>query len=232
MNMTDKLLDFFEQRIEPFPSAPAERPPDTLMPFLWFFVRDSWPWLISMALFSAIISVLEVSLFGFLGNLIDWLSSKNPETFLSEESPRLLWMATVILVLLPLAGFVGSLLLHQTVIGNFVMTIRWKAHRWMLGQSYAFYQDEFAGRVATKVMQTSLAIRDVVLKVLDVLVYVGVYFIGAMLLVASFSIWMMLPFVIWLVLYVYMLRYFLPQLKKISQEQADARSEMTGRVVG
>lgn len=184
-----------------------------------------------MALFSAIISLLEVSLFGFLGNLVDWLGNKNPDTLLREEFSQLMWMSLVVLVLLPLAGFVGTLLLHQTVIGNFVMTIRWKAHRWMLGQSYSFYQDEFAGRVATKVMQTSLAIRDVVLKVLDVLVYVGVYFAGAMVLVASFSVWMMLPFVAWLVLYVLMLRYYLPRLKKIARKQADSRSEMTGRVV-
>lgn len=231
MNILSRLLQFFEQRIEPFPALAPGRPPDTLLPFLWYFVRDSWPWLLSMALFSAIISLLEVSLFGFLGNLVDWLGNRDPETLLQEESSRLMWMALVILVFLPIAGFIGSLLLHQTVIGNFVMTIRWKAHRWMLGQSYSFYQDEFAGRVATKVMQTSLAIRDVVLKVLDVLVYVGVYFIGAMVLVASFSLWMMLPFVVWLVLYVTMLRYYLPRLKKIAQNQADARSEMTGRVV-
>ena len=212
MNTISKLLQFFEQRIEPFPATAPGQPPGELLPFLWYFVRDSWPWLILMALFSAIISLLEVSLFGFLGSLVDWLGSRNPETLLQEESSQLMWMALVVLVFLPLAGFIGSLLLHQTVIGNFVMTIRWKAHRWMLGQSYSFYQDEFAGRVATKVMQTSLAIRDVVLKVLDVLVYVGVYFIGAMILVASFSVWMMLPFVVWLVLYVTMLRYFLPRL--------------------
>jgi len=201
------------------------------MPFLWFYVQDSWPWLVLMALFSGIISLLEVSLFGFLGNLVDWLGGREPGTLVDDESARLAWMALVILVLLPLAGFIQSLLLHQTVIGNFVMTIRWKAHRWMLGQSYSFYQDEFAGRVSTRVMQTSLAIRDAVLKVLDVLVYVAVYFIGAMVLVASFSVWMMLPFVLWLVLYACMLAYFLPRLKQISRRQADARSEMTGRVV-
>jgi len=201
------------------------------MPFLWFYVQDSWPWLVLMALFSGIISLLEVSLFGFLGNLVDWLGGREPGTLVDDESARLAWMALVILVLLPLAGFIQSLLLHQTVIGNFVMTIRWKAHRWMLGQSYSFYQDEFAGRVSTRVMQTSLAIRDAVLKVLDVLVYVAVYFIGAMVLVASFSVWMMLPFVLWLMLYACMLAYFLPRLKQISRRQADARSEMTGRVV-
>ena len=231
MKSIDALLHFFEQRIEPFPNEPAQRPPDTLLPFLWHYARDSWPWLLAMAVFSGIISLLEVSLFGFLGNLVDWLGNRDPQTLVADESARLVWMGLVILLLLPLAGFCQSLLLHQTVIGNFVMTIRWKAHRWMLGQSYSFYQDEFAGRVATKVMQTSLAIRDAVLKVLDVLVYVGVYFIGAMLLVSSFSLWMMLPFAVWLICYVTMLRYFLPRLKRVSRQQADARSEMTGRVV-
>ncbi len=231
MKFIRRILSYFEARIEPFPDQPVERPPGTLVPFLWHYARDSWPWLALMAAFSGIISVLEVSLFGFLGNLIDWLGSRDPATLLAEESSQLIWMALVILFLLPLAGLIQSLLLHQSIIGNFVMTIRWKAHRWMLGQSYSFYQDEFAGRVATKVMQTSLAIRDAVLKVLDVLVYVAVYFIGAMFLVSSFSVWMMAPFAVWLVLYVSMLRYFLPRLKQVSRQQADARSDMTGRIV-
>ncbi len=231
MAIVQRILDYFESRIPPFPEEPPKRPPATLLPFLWYFVRDSWVWLLLMATFSAIISLLEISLFSFLGNLVDWLGTREPGSILQDESSKLIWMSLVVLVFLPLAGFIGSLLLHQVVIGNFVMTIRWKAHRWMLGQSYAFYQDEFAGRVATKVMQTSLAIRDAVLKVLDVLVYVTVYFFGAMVLVASFSGWMILPFAGWLIAYVLMLRFFLPRLKQISRLQADARSEMTGRVV-
>lgn len=231
MKFIPHLLDYFEKRIEPFPDSPAQRPPGQLLAFLWHYSKDSWVWLIAMALFSGLISVLEVSLFGFLGNLVDWLGNRDPDTLFAQESTRLVWMSLVILVLLPLAGFIQSLLLHQVIFGNFVMTIRWKAHRWMLGQSYSFYQDEFAGRVATKVMQTSLAIRDAVLKVLDVLVYVTVYFIGSVVLVSTFSVWMMLPFLLWLFSYVCMLRFFLPRLKDVSRRQADARSEMTGRVV-
>lgn len=231
MTLVDRFLGFFEGRIPPFPEEAPERPPNRLIPFLWHYIGDSWVWLLLMALSSGLVSVLEISLFSFLGNVVDWLGNRDPATLLSEESGKLVWMAVVILVLLPLAGLAHSLVLHQTVIGNFVMTIRWKAHRWMLGQSYSFYQDEFAGRVATKVMQTSLAIRDAVLKILDVLVYVAVYFIGAMVLVSSFSVWMIIPFIIWIVLYVLMLRHFLPRLKRVSRRQADARSEMTGRVV-
>ena len=225
------MLRFFETRIPAFPEAAPGRPPEGLVAFLWHYARDGWRWLLLMSGLTAVISILEVSLFGFLGNLVDWLGTRDPDTFLDEEGGRLAFMGLVILVLLPLAGFIQSLILHQTVLPNFTMRVRWQAHRWMLGQSHAFFQDEFAGRVATKVMQTSLAIRDAVLKVLDVLVYVGVYFIGAMLLMGSQSGWLMLPFMVWLIAYVAMLRHFLPRLKAISRQQADARSEMTGRVV-
>jgi len=206
MRFIRHILDYFESRIPPFPEDDPVRPPATLWPFLWYFVKDSWVWLLLMALMSAVVSLLEVSLFSFLGNLVDWLGNREAGSLFEQETNTLVWMSVVVLILLPLAGITQSLLLHQAVFGNFVMTIRWKAHRWMLGQSYSFYQDEFAGRVATKVMQTSLAIRDAVLKILDVLVYVSVYFIGAMFLVSSFNLWMIVP-------------------------QADARSEMTGRVV-
>ncbi len=225
------LLAWFERRVKPFPEEPPTRPPDKLLPFLWHYARTVWPWLMLMSALTVVVSVLEVMLFAFLGNLIDWLGTREPAEVFSEDASMLVWMGVVILIALPLAVFLQSTVLHQTVLGNFVMTIRWKAHRWMLGQSYGFYQDEFAGRVATRVMQSSLAARDVIMKVLDVLVYVGVYFVGSLVLVASFSVWMALPFIVWLIAYTVMLRYFMPQLKALSRKQANARSVMTGRVV-
>ncbi len=231
MTALSRLLGFFEARIEPFPPEPPARPPEGLAAFLWFWGKPVWPWLLLMSLLTAVVSVLQVALFGFLGSLVDWLGGRDPATLLYEERWTLVGMGAVILVALPLAGFAQSLVLHQAVIGNWASTLRWQAHRWMLGQSYAFYQDEFAGRVATRVMQTSLAVRDATLKVLDVLVYVAVYFGGAMLLVGSFNVWMLVPFVAWLAGYTVLLRFFLPKLKAASRRQADARSMMTGRIV-
>ncbi len=229
--MFNKLFTYFESFIEPFPKEPATRPPNTLIPFLWHYSKSSWPWLVLMAVLTAIISILEVSLFGYLGNLIDWLSSSDRDTFLQSEAATLTWIAAIVIVLLPLAGFLQSVVLHQTVIGNYPMSIRWTVHRYLLGQSYSFFQDEFAGRVATKVMQTSLSIRETVMKMLDTLTYVAVYFLSAMVLLATFDLRLMLPFAAWVLLYALLLRYFLPRLKAISRKQADARSEMTGRVV-
>lgn len=225
------FLAWFERRIDPFPEAAPERPPQRLLPFLWHFSKPAGFWLLLMSSLTVAVALLEVMLFSFLGDVIDWLGDRDPAEVFSEDTSMLVWMGLVVLVVLPFVGFLQSTVLHQGILGNFVMTIRWKAHRWMLGQSYGFYQDEFAGRVATRVMQTSLAARDVVLKVLDVLVYVGVYFAGALVLVGTFSPWMAAPFAVWLLSYVLILRYFMPQLRVLSRMQADARSVMTGRVV-
>jgi len=218
-----RLFSIFESFVNPFPEEAATRPPNKLLPFLWHYSKSIWPWLLTMALLTALISILEVSLFSYLGNLVDWLSSSQRNTFVDDESGKLIWITVIILVLLPLVSFIHSLVLHQTVIGNYPMAIRWHAHRYMLGQSYSFFQDEFAGRVATKVMQTSLAIRETVMKVLDTLTYVGVYFFSAMVLMASLNAWLIWPYLIWLIVYAILLKYFLPRMKAISRLQADAR---------
>ena len=225
------MFKFFESRIEPFPADEPLQPPQGLWAFCWYFTRDVWPYLIAVSVLVAFVSGLEVMLFGFMGHVVDWLSSANRQTFLSDESGTLLWMGFVILIALPVLTLFHSTILHQTIFGNYPMIIRWKAHRYLLGQSYAFYQDEFAGRIATKVMQASLGVREAVLKILDVMVYVVVYFFGGLILVASFDFWMAAPFIIWLVVYALVLRYYLPLMADISKRQADARSLMTGRIV-
>ncbi|MDP4944802.1 MAG: ABC transporter ATP-binding protein/permease, partial [Alishewanella sp.] len=109
--------------------------------------------------------------------------------------------------------------------------IRWQAHRYLLRQSVSFYQNDFAGRIATKVMQTSLAVRETVMKLLDVLVYVTVYFSAMLFFVADADLRLIIPMLVWLVLYIALQMYFVPRLKRVSTAQADARSEMTGRLV-
>jgi ATP-binding cassette subfamily B multidrug efflux pump len=225
------MFKFFEQRIEPFPAKAPSQPPQGLWPFCWYFTKDVWPWLLAVSVLVAMISGLEVLLFGFMGNVVDWLASANRETFLRDELGTLIWMGFVILIALPVLTLFHSTVLHQSIFGNYPMIIRWLSHRYLLGQSFSFYQDEFAGRIATKVMQASLGVREAVLKILDVMVYVLVYFFGGLVLVATFQFWMMVPFIAWLAIYVLVLKYYLPKLAAISKTQADARSVMTGRIV-
>ncbi|PHP67356.1 multidrug ABC transporter ATP-binding protein [Zhengella mangrovi] len=229
--MLGRVFTWFEGRIDPFPEMAPGQPPDRLWPFVWHFSRPIWAWLALIAFTSALVAVFEVWLFAFLGNVVDWLAAADRDTFLQTETWRLVWMGAVILLILPALTFFDSLILHQSVIGNFPMIIRWLGHRYLLRQSMSFFQDEFAGRVATKLLQASLGVRDTLMKAVNVFVYVIVYVLGTLALIASFNVALMVPFVLWLVGYGLTLRHFLPLMRDISEAQADARSAMTGRIV-
>lgn len=137
----------------------------------------------------------------------------------------------MLLLVMPLVVLLNRMLIHQALLGNFPMSIRWLAHRYLLQQSVSFYQNDFAGRIATKVMQTSLAVRETVIKTLDVMVYVLVYFSTMIFVVAKADIRLMLPVLAWLFLYIAVQLFFIPKLKTVATEQANARSDMTGRIV-
>ncbi|NWO09791.1 ABC transporter ATP-binding protein [Chromohalobacter salexigens] len=225
------MFRWFENRLAPFPPQEPQRPPDTLVAFCLHYTRGAWPYLMVATVLMALIAGIEVWMFGFLGNIVDWLAAQERETFLADQGWKLAGMALIVLVLLP--GMVGlhSLFQQQTLMGNFPMRIRWQAHRYLLRQSMGFYQDEFAGRIATKVMQTSLAVRECVIKLFDVLNYVSVYFLGTLLLVGNADWRLALPLVAWLAGYLVLLRIFVPIMGRVSKSQADARSRMTGRIV-
>ncbi|WP_221799449.1 ABC transporter ATP-binding protein [Oceanobacter mangrovi] len=225
------MLSLFERIIDPFPPEHPQQPPKGLLAFCRHYSRGVEIPLLSMSLLTALAAILEVSLFGFMGDLVDWLSNRDRATFLEEESMRLIGMTLVVLVAMPLTSFLHSALVHQTLLGNYPMKIRWLAHRYLLNQSLTFYQDDFAGRVATKVMQTALAVRETVMKLLDVAVYILVYF-TAMLVAVALADWrLMLPLLGWLLAYIAIQMYFVPRMKKVATDQADARSKMTGRIV-
>ncbi len=225
------MFRWFEERLEPFPSAEPGEPPNTLVAFCLHYTKGAWPWIAIMAVCTALIAVLEVSMFAFMGRVVDWLSNHSRETFLAEEGWKLALIAGVVLIVMPGIVLIDSLIIHQTLLGNYPMRIRWTVHRYLIRQSMTFFQDEFAGRVSTKLMQTSLAVRETVMKLLDVLNYVIVYFSGTLIIAAAADLRLMLPFAVWLIAYLGLLRYFIPKIRVISERQADARSTMTGRIV-
>ncbi len=225
------MFAFFERLTNPFPHQHPSQPPATLLAFCRYYSRGMWPALLAVSVLAASIAILEVSLFGYLGKLVDWFGEGDRATFLSEESASLLWMGLVVLVILPCLVVLQSLISHQTLLGNYPMRIRWQAHRYLIGQSLSFFQNEFAGRIATKVMQTALSVRESVMKLLDILVYVSVYFLSIVVLVFSADWRLSLPLLTWFIVYLVILKTLVPRLKKVSQQQADARSLMTGRIV-
>ena len=225
------MFRFFERRIDPFPETRQGVPPKQFVAFIWHYIRDALPWLAVMSVFTALVAVGEVALFGFLGGIVDWLASADREGFLEREGRTLLIMGAVLLIGLPLATLIQGLIVYQGLMGNVPMSARWRMHRQMLGQSMGFFGNEFAGRVATKVMQTALSVREAVMKVLDVFVFVIVYFVSALALVGAADPLLMLPFILWAVIYGFVMWWFVPRLGKIAEAQADARSIMTGRIV-
>lgn len=225
------MFAFFERRIQPYPAKLPEMPPKGFIEFCWHYSRDVWPWLLVMSLAAAAIAISEVAMFSFLGRIVDWLSASDKATFLDVESTRLIFMGLFVVVFLPALTFFHSVVIHQVLLGNYPMIARWQMHRYLLGQSMDFFANEFAGRVATKVMQTSLAIRETTMKILDIFVYVSVYFVAIFVVIASSDWRLVLPLALWIAIYAGLIRYFVPKLRNIAAEQADARSNMTGRVV-
>ncbi len=225
------MFRYFERLVEPFPADGPQTPPAGLFAFCWHHSKPVAPFVALMALFSALIGVGEAMLFAFLGSIVDWLTERDRATFLAEEGWTLATMGVFVVVVLPGIVLLQNFVVHQGLLGNYPMLIRWQSHRHLLGHSLAFFAEEFAGRVATKVMQTSLAVRESVMKLFDILVYVVSFFI-AMVFVAASADWrLMIPMLVWLVVYVTLLCVLVPRLGRVAQLQADARAVMTGRIV-
>ena len=225
------MFSFFERLTNPFPAEPPTQPPTTMVAFCKHYTKGMWAVLLTVSLLSAIVAILEVTLFGFMGKLVDWFAERDRATFVEQESNTLILMGIVVVVLIPGFILLRSLFSRQSLLGNYPMRIRWQAHRYQLGQSLSFFHNEFAGRVATKVMQTALSVRETVMKLLDLMVYIGVYFISMVVLIFTADWRLALPLVVWLGVYIGILRVLVPKLKQVSQYQADARSLMTGRIV-
>ena len=229
--MFARFFRWLETRHDPFPAASVEMPPDGFWAFVWHYARPFWPTILAAGTLAAAVALLEVSLFAFMGSLVDWLSKSEPTTFFDEHWVNIAAMATLVLIILPILKFFYESAVHQGLMGNFAMRTRWQAHRYVLRQSLGFFQDDFAGRITAKVMQTAVASRDFVMSIAEVLLYVAIYFLGGVVAFMATDLRLSGPLLIWLAGYFAAMRFFVPRLRDISAEQADARSLMTGRIV-
>jgi ATP-binding cassette subfamily B multidrug efflux pump len=223
------VFRWFEKLVTPYPDAAPVAPPKGFFPFLWACSEGLRPYILAMTLCTAVIGVFEALLFAMMGRIVDWLSGVEPSQIWVEHRTTLFVLGGVLTASIALVAL-QTILKHQTLAANFPMRLRWNFHRLMLGQSMSFYQDEFAGRVATKVMQTALAVRDTWFTIADILVFTVIYFVTLVSVVGHFDLLMLVPFMAWASLYGLALAYFVPRLGKIGAAQADARSLMTGRI--
>lgn len=224
-----RLFSVFEGMVSPFPPEIIRTLPTRFWPFMWACSYGMRRYILCMTILTACIGAFEALLFALMGKVVDKLTAIAPQQLWTTHQHTLSWVIAI-LVGSTLIILLQTLLKHQTLAGNFPMRLRWQFHQHMLNQSMSFYQDEFAGRVSAKVMQTALAVREVWFILADIMVYVLLYFTTIVTVVGSFHPWMVMPFLGWLMLYGCALFYFIPRLAKVSQQQADARALMTGRI--
>jgi ATP-binding cassette, subfamily B, multidrug efflux pump len=225
------FFKWLESRVDSFPAERPTKPPATAWGFIRHYTKPFYPLIIIGFLLSIILAVIEVRVFAYVGQLVDTLGTANRSTFWSDNKWELLFYATLAVIAQPIIVAISDSVENQGMRGNYAMRIRWLAHRYMLRQSMDFFHNEFAGRVSTKVMQAALGVRDVVMKLTQVIAWVAMFFVTA---VASFvaNDWRLaIPLIVWLILYGFTMRYFVPRMGKLSEKQADMRSVVTGRIV-
>jgi ATP-binding cassette, subfamily B, multidrug efflux pump len=226
------MFSWFETFIDPFRPASLEQPPSSWLKFFWHYVRQVWPAFVAALIFGFFGGIIEVALFAFLGELVDLArTAASPADFFAEHGRRMIWMAAITLLARPLVFALHVLMINQVINANFTNLIRWQTHRYMLRQSLSFFQNDFAGRIANKIIQTGAALRQTMVQLVDALWYVVIYTGAALYLFSEADVRLIAPLLIWLAGYVGCMAYFVPKLKESSTVMSEARSALTGRIV-
>lgn len=224
------MLQWFEKLVDPYPSKGLNEPlPTRFFPFVWQAATGVRRYLLLLVLCTAGAASFEAVLYAKIGDLVNWLSKSQPETFLAEHTQNLTLLTGILLANILFASM-QSIIKHQILYSTFPMRLRWRFHNLLLLQSLDFFHNDFAGRLSSKVMQTSLAIREFWVILGDMLAYVLIYFVTISVVLGAISPLLILPLMLWLVLFIIAACYFIPRLSQISNKQADARAVMTGRV--
>lgn len=223
------MYRFFEKLVSPYPKDDPQPAAKNFFSFIWQSTKGTRVFMLLLTILSGLSGAFEAFLFAALGKVVDWLAEVEPSKFWQQEKTTLILFALIILASTLIISL-QTIIKHQCLAGNFPMRMRWNLHRLVLNQSMRFFQDEFAGRISAKVMQTALAVRDTCFLVADIFIYVLISFITMAAIIGQLDLWLLMPFVGWTVLYGIAMYYFIPRLGKVASMQADARSTMTGRV--
>jgi ATP-binding cassette, subfamily B, multidrug efflux pump len=226
------MFHWFESRIDAFPALPPERPPGTLLAYYVYFIRPVWPAFAALLVAGLLGSLIEVALMTFVGDLVDLMrAAQSPTTFISAHGTTLLWMALVAVLARPLVSTAHDLIKNQIISAPVTNRVRWLTHRYVLRQSLGFFQNDFAGRVANKIMQGAPALRDSVVQLIDAIWYAAVQWLGAAVIFAAADWRLLIPLLLWLAAYLVALWHFVPLIKERSTQAAEARSMLVGRIV-
>jgi ATP-binding cassette subfamily B multidrug efflux pump len=227
-----RFFRFFESRVDPYPDTYDYDKPQNMWQFVWECTSGSRAWLLMLTLLSGLMGAFEALMYAWMGSIVDWISQYGAEgvaAFWQEKSTLLIWMLVALVTSIVLA-VLNAGIHFQTLQGVLPMRLRWQFHQRILDQSMAFFNDEMSGRVSAKVMQTALAVREIVMSFSSMFSYMGVYLVSSGVILGSLDILLLLPFLGWILAFVMSMAFFLPKLRDASTKQADSRSQMTGRI--
>jgi ATP-binding cassette subfamily B multidrug efflux pump len=225
------LFRTFERLIPPTRVPDRPEPPSGLLTFYWHFVRQARGLFVALLAVGLIVALLDASIPLFIGKLVKLVTATTGEALMAEATPTLVLMGAVLLVARPLAIFARGLITNQAIAPGFSNLIRWQTHWHVVRQSWAFFQNDFAGRIANKIMQTGPALRETVVMTFDAVWYITVYGTSALIILGSVDLRLTLPLIAWFALYIALLRHFVPRLRDRSRIMSEARSMLTGRIV-
>ena len=225
------IFRWFESLIDAFKEPADGMPPQSVGHFYVFYLRQVWPVFAAAIVVGFGVALVEVSLFGFIGSIVDMTKGVPTAGFFQQHGRELLWMGFVALIARPVLTGLHDLLVNQAIAPNLTNRIRWQNHRYVMRQSLGFFQNDYAGRIANRIMQTSASLRESAVQIIDAIWYVAVYTGSAIVLFARADFWLAAPLVLWLFAYVGTLTYFVPRTKERSWRQSEARSKLMGRIV-
>jgi ATP-binding cassette subfamily B multidrug efflux pump len=225
------MLRFFETSLDPFREHDESMPPASLIGYYGRYCRQVWPFLAALMTISLIVSLIEVTILRFVGALVDMLRATSPDEALRAHGGEFLAMALLILIGRPLASFTHDLIVQQAIAPGMTNLIRWQTHRYVLRQSVSYFANDFAGRIASNIVQAAAALRDSVVQVIDALWFVTVFAFSALFIFARTDWRLACPLILWILIYVSVLSYFVPRIRRRSEALAHMRATLTGRIV-
>ncbi|KOA71934.1 ABC transporter ATP-binding protein [Pantoea sp. CFSAN033090] len=221
----------FERFINIFHDAPTESPPSTVWSFYLYYLRQVWPSFAALLVVGLASALIEVSLFSYLSRIIDMVNHSTPASLFRDNWPILLWMGAVALILRPIFIALHDMLVHQSISPSMTSMIRWQNHNYVLRQSLNFFQNDFAGRIAQRIMLTGSSLRDSAVQLVDAIWHVLIYAVTSLVLFAGADWRLMIPLILWMVAYSASLRFFVPRVKARSVVSSESRSKLMGTIV-
>ncbi|MEC3860681.1 ABC transporter ATP-binding protein [Mesobacterium sp. TK19101] len=226
------MFRFFENLVDPYCDYPEQdTPPRRVVPFLRAYAKPFNAVLVLTFVAKVLVAVMELLLIWYLSRIVDLLAGSTPERIWPEHGMELLLVGLFILLLRPVIAVLDVALLHNTILPNFGNLIRWRAHRQVLRQSVGWFENDFAGRIANRIMQTPPAAGEAVFQLFDAMAFALTTLIGSVALLSGFDPWLALPLTVWIVGYLALLRWTVLRMGPAAKASSDARSAVTGRIV-